>query len=87
MPGYLAFCVYVCNGEHEENYEKGCISATELKMMMTKKVMMIMMMINNNDYYSYTSDDSGSKAIFQTGLTQSTIDRAQAFYSSQLILL
>ena len=55
------------------------ISDTELMMMMTKMVMMIMMMmmINNNDYYSYTSDYGGSKAIFQTGLIQSTNDRAQ----------
>ena len=25
MPGYLASCVYVCNGEHKENCNKGCI--------------------------------------------------------------
>ena len=26
MPSYLVLCVYVCNGRHEENYEKGCIN-------------------------------------------------------------
>ena len=30
MPVYLAFCVYVCNGEHEENYEKGCVNPGHL---------------------------------------------------------
>ena len=26
IPGYLAFCVYVCNGEHKENCNKGCVN-------------------------------------------------------------
>ena len=26
MPGYLVLCVYVCNGRHEEKYEKGCVN-------------------------------------------------------------
>ena len=25
-PGYLAFCVYVCNGEHKENCNKDCVN-------------------------------------------------------------
>ena len=27
MPGYLALCVYVCNGAHEGNYKKGCVNS------------------------------------------------------------
>ena len=25
-PGYLAFCVHVCNGEHKENCNKDCVN-------------------------------------------------------------
>ena len=26
MPGYLALCVYACNGGHEDNHEKCCVN-------------------------------------------------------------
>ena len=32
MPGYLVMCVYVCNGGHEENYEKGCVNPSHLSL-------------------------------------------------------